>query len=99
MHGDENTLVLLRSFFCCRNPEVELFLRERALPHEKNHRSRTYLIVAENTANDDLPVILAYFSLAIHTMDIDQVSSNTLRKKLHGMYFPLLGPSALCPAT
>ncbi len=50
------------------------------------------MLVDGSVANGDLPVILAFFSLAIHTMDIDQVSSNTMKKKLHGMYYPSAGP-------
>ena len=67
-------------------------MRDRAIPHEKNHRSRTYLIAAEDPDEDALPVVKAFVSLAIHVMDIEHVSARGMRKRLHGMYYPSAGP-------
>jgi hypothetical protein len=84
--GEKRASTLLRTFTCRRNSDLQSFLRQRAITHEKSHKSRTYLIVDRYGCTDSS--VTAYFSLAIHTMDIRNVTSNTLKKKLHGLYYP-----------
>ena len=84
--GEESASTLLHTFNCCRNSDLESFLREKAITHEKSHKSRTYLFV-DGYGHRDSSVV-AYISLAIHTMDIRNISSATLKKKLHGIYYP-----------
>ncbi len=77
----------LSSFECGRNPDIEEFLRRRAIPHEKSFKSRTYLLVDVASMSSGRPTILAFFSLAIHIMNVPDPISNSLHKRLHGLYF------------
>jgi predicted GNAT family N-acyltransferase len=86
VEGEKSAATLLRTFTCCRNSDLESFLREKAINHEKSHKSRTYLLV-DGYGHSDSSVV-AFISLAIHTMDIRNVSSATLKKRLHGLYYP-----------
>ena len=60
----------LASFECHRNPDIEEFLTQRAIKHEKAYKSRTYLLVDADSLSSGRPIILAFFSLAIHIMDV-----------------------------
>jgi len=85
--GESGVQEYLATFECPRNLDVQEFLRRRAIPHEKALKSRTYL-VTEAGSIPEQPTILAYFSLAIHLMEVQGSVSKTLQKRLHGLYFP-----------
>lgn len=74
----------MAGFRCVRDSDVEGFLREDAIPFEKAHKSRTYLVVKRRPANQDL-AILGYFSLAISWMRISQDVSRSKVRKLNGI--------------
>jgi hypothetical protein len=63
-------------FECSRNPDVDNFLKTKAIPFEKKGTSRTYLIL-----NDD-GLILAYFSLSFKevTLDTSKISKTKIQK-------------------
>lgn len=84
--NEDNIFALLHTFTCRRNRELESFLREKAITHEKSHMSRTYLAIDRYGCSDSS--VIAYISLAVHTMDIENISSSTMKKKLHGLYYP-----------
>jgi len=74
----------LAGFKCVRDFDVEGFLREDAIPFEKAHKSRTYLVVKKRPRNQDL-AILGYFSLAISRMRISKGVSRSKVRKLNGI--------------
>jgi len=68
------------SSFSCRDKDVESFLKEDAVLHEKKHISRTYLIFTTDQASE----LVAYFSLAVKSMNVaDLIVSNELLKKMN----------------
>ncbi|MBN2653004.1 MAG: hypothetical protein JXR63_11530 [Spirochaetales bacterium] len=72
----------LKSFSCSKEKDVESFLHNSAILFQKANRSRTYLIVSDNSE------IIGYFSLAIKTVFLNSFLSNNKRryaniKKVH----------------
>ncbi|HQQ24746.1 MAG TPA: hypothetical protein PLR51_00530, partial [Methanomassiliicoccales archaeon] len=61
-------------------------LIETAIPQEKGSKSRTYLIVNEDSNQKGIPDILAYFTLAIHIMIVSPKVSKSMAKKLAMFY-------------
>ena len=59
---------MLGSFRCGRNPDIETYLKTKAVTHEKLNISRTYLIM------DDEFNILAYFTLLIKPIMLNDLS-------------------------
>jgi len=55
---------MLSKFSCKRDADVESFLKEKAIIHEKKNVSRTYLIFSK-----ELKELVAYFTVAISNMD------------------------------
>jgi hypothetical protein len=55
---------MLSKFSCKRDADVESFLKEKAIIHEKKNVSRTYLIFMADPIE-----LMAYFTLAISNMD------------------------------
>lgn len=85
----EELEVLLSSFSCSDDPDIEMFLRDRAVSFEKIHKSRTYLIMDEEQLIDDSLkvndlVIYGYYSIALKVLYIPHDYSNTQRKELDG---------------
>ena len=56
---------LINEFSCPKNPDVERFLKNKAIDFERTHNARTYLLVSENGE------LLAYFSLSFKDVNID----------------------------
>ncbi len=76
----------LSSFKCGRDPDVEGFLKENAIPFEKAHKSRTYIVVNRESATQRELRILAYFSIALSNMKISDTVSKTTRRRLSGIF-------------
>ena len=71
--------VLIDEFTCPQNPDVEQFLKVKAIDFERTHNARTYLI-----ANDFME-LQAYFSLSFKEVNIDNDKvSKSVIKKLDG---------------
>jgi len=69
----------LKTFKCVLNNDVENFLHNISIRNEKEHKSRTYLLV------NDLWDIIAYFSIAIKPIILDENKhkiTNTTRKRM-----------------
>jgi hypothetical protein len=80
MYPPERLTNIISSFSCERNKDVESFLKEKAIVQEKKHISRTYLIFT----NDRAAELVAYFTVAISSMDVAGLEcSNELRKKMN----------------
>lgn len=83
---DESSI--LRDFLkfeCRREPEIERFLREKAIPFERAHKSRTYLI-ANSGGGDEAIAIMAYVSVALSNMKIKADVSKSMRKRMNGIF-------------
>jgi len=77
---EKDVSAVLSSFSCERDKDVESFLRDKAVVQEKKHVSRTYLIVS----NGEEPELMAYFALAVSSMEGDDLRcSNSMRKKMN----------------
>ncbi|OIJ14281.1 hypothetical protein BKP37_08890 [Anaerobacillus alkalilacustris] len=61
---------LISIFVCKKDPDIENFLKEKAIIFEKLGKSRTYLIFDEDS--DDELRILAYFTLALQVLKIPE---------------------------
>lgn len=79
--GEKETQKLLSNFFCSINPDIQYFIREKAIPFEDSNKARTYLILGfEGTGNH---FIIAYYSLSQKSFLFEGVSNNA-KKKLVG---------------
>ena len=76
----------LSTFKCERDSDVERFLKEGAIPFEKAHKSRTYIVVRRDSARERELKILAYFSIALSNMKIRDTVSRSRRKRLSGIF-------------
>ena len=78
--GDEKVSSIISEFSCPLNPDIEYFLKKKAIDFEKHRWSATQLIY---TSYKDTPVLIGYYSLANKTLVIEnQHISKTLRKRL-----------------
>lgn len=75
--AEARLLSFMSNFSCSKNQDVQNFLTtEMCISFEKRNRSRTYLILNENSE------ILGYFSLALKTLFAKKKSlTNAIRKK------------------
>lgn len=61
-------------------------MKERSIPFEKAHTSRTYLILEKKSSPDEGIAILAFISLALTSFSIQKDVSNSMRKRLNGIF-------------
>lgn len=61
-------------------------MKERSIPFEKAHKSRTYLILEKKSSSEEGIAILAYISLALASFRIQKDVSNSMRKRLNGIF-------------
>ena len=60
--GDKKVEKLISGFFCALNPDVEYFLKNKAIVFGDTNKASTYLIILFEKGKE--PFICAYFSLA-----------------------------------
>lgn len=78
--GEGQTKELLPNFSCPMNPDVEEFLRCKALDFSKQGLSQTHMVVASYR---EKPEIVGYFCLANKYITVSREAlSSTLRKRL-----------------
>jgi hypothetical protein len=75
----------LQRFTCSLNPEIQKFLREDAIAYEKAHKSRTYLFAADGPTDEHLE-ILGYFSVGLNILRLREAVSNSMKRKLRGIF-------------
>ena len=76
--GEEKLVELLSEFSCPLNPDVERFLKQRAIEFAKKHQAVTYLVLSLEDAE-----LLGYFSMTIKPLVIKaEPFSNTVKRKL-----------------
>ncbi|MDR0851768.1 MAG: hypothetical protein LBN36_04685 [Clostridiales Family XIII bacterium] len=63
----------IREFCCAKDPDVEAFLKEKAVLFERSGISRTYLFVVNDNERSN---IVAYFSIAITATNFEGVSKS-----------------------
>lgn len=79
--GEEQRQKLFSSFTCPKNPDVETFLKSKAIRFEESDNSRTYLILDSDNGN-----ILAYFSLSFKEVSLENSDiSKSQIKRLDGI--------------
>lgn len=70
-----------QNFSCPLNEDVEHFLKQTALTNQRMGISRTSLIYTNDKPE---PLLLGYYSLALQVLDLSNISSKTMRKKITG---------------
>lgn len=79
--GESEVKKLLSSFSCPINPDVEMFLKEKAIVFSEQGLSKTHLIF---TSYKNEPVLVGYFTLAPKYIVIKKGSlSKTLQKRIN----------------
>jgi hypothetical protein len=66
--GENRINEVLATFDCCRNTEVQEFLRTKAVSMEKSHNAATYLDIISNA--DNTYSIKGYFTIALQVLNI-----------------------------
>jgi hypothetical protein len=65
--------------FACKDKDVELFLKSKALEFEKRDKSRTYLVIDDETQG-----IAAYFTLSLKSLEFRDTLSKGKIKEIDG---------------
>jgi len=66
--------------FSCKDEDVEIFLKSKALEYEKRSKSRTYLILDDKRLYKNEIIILGYFTLSLKALIFsDDVSKNKIK--------------------
>ena len=76
--GEETTKGILSCFCISRNPDVERFIRNLAIPYEKSHNARTFLFLNDNRKP------LGFVALSLTSLRIPDGISSNLERKLKG---------------
>ena len=76
----ENTF---KEFSCQQEVDLENFLLKRAIPYEKTAYGKTYLLLDKALLEDGEMSIVAYYSIALKSIDITNLSKKK-RKKVIG---------------
>lgn len=88
--------IILSSFSCDKDKDIEIFLQKRAVEFEDLAKSRTYLIrdqeqlESSSHSSEDL-IIYGYISLALKVLTIPEAVSNRKRFELDGYSAKLHG--------
>lgn len=78
--GEEKTKEILSDYKCELNPDVEYFLKEKAILFSKQDISRTFLVMSDYQGKD---VIVGYFAITNKATTVKKfIISNTKRKKI-----------------
>ena len=71
---------IISSFTCPRNPDIESFLKNKAIEFTKKQQSVTYLVMSR-----DMPgLLVGYFTLTVKPLviGVKDIPSNTIRRKI-----------------
>ena len=79
--GTKRFATMTSNFSCRLNPDVEHFLLATAIHNQTMHISRTKLVTLP--VSSDLKLV-GYYSLALQVLDLDRITSKSLRKKITG---------------
>ena len=79
--GEDELRAFVKGYSCPLNPDVENFLTHTAINNQRIGISRTNLVYAITDAGR---VLVGYYSLALQVLDLDRITSKSLRKKITG---------------
>lgn len=71
----------IQDFACPLNEDVEHFLKHSAIPNHRMSISRTSLVFLPRR---DTSLLVGYYSLALQVLDLNRITSKSLRKKITG---------------
>ena len=72
-----------------KDPDIEDFLRTKAITYEKRKWCSVYVLVNEEKLNNDIVFIEGYFTLSNRVLHLtDKVSNNTRKKLYNGLKKP-----------
>jgi hypothetical protein len=84
--------------FCCKDKDVETFLKNKAIDFEKRDKSRTYLVYDDEVFRSGDVSITAYFTLSLKSLEFrDTLSRNRIKeidgfsKEVNGIAIVLIG--------
>lgn len=80
---------LISIFVCKKDPDIDYFLKEKAIVFEKLGKSRTYLIFDEDS--DDELRILAYFTLGLQVLKVPEELLSGRKTKLFDGFSAKIG--------
>ena len=76
--GEDVLLRIFSDFSCPINPDVERFLKERAIEFTKKNQSVTYLVISSDDGE-----LLGYFTIAVKPITVNADNfSGTVRRKI-----------------
>jgi hypothetical protein len=76
---DERTVRDAISKFSCKDKDVEYFLKNKSFEFEKRDKSRTYLVI-----DDETQTLLAYFTLSLKSLEFRDTLSKSKVKDIDG---------------
>ena len=80
-NGEAELHAFVDEYSCPLNPDVENFLAHTAITNQRIGISRTNLVYA---ITDVGRVLVGYYSLALQVLDLDRITSKSLRRKITG---------------
>lgn len=86
MASEEKVSEVISVFKCGRAPDIENFIKNKAITYEKKAKSRTYLAFDEEAMYEGEFKLLAYFTIAMQTLKIPEGTSPSQIRKLEGLY-------------
>jgi len=84
--GTEKELASINSMslFSCKDDDVELFLKSKALEYEKRNKSRTYIILDSERLYKNEIIVLGYFTLSLKALTFSNDVSKSKVKNIDG---------------
>ncbi|GAB6157874.1 hypothetical protein JCM39194_10740 [Desulfotomaculum varum] len=86
MASEEKVSEVISVFKCEKDPDIENFLKEKAIIYERKAKSRTYLVFDEEAMLAGEFKLLAYFAIAMQTLKIPEGTSPSQIRRLDGLY-------------
>ena len=87
---DEQFKLLLNSFKCRKNSQVEEFLKKDAQKYEKSNISRTFLLFDDKNglfSTNNMLKLLGYFTVALKILEIPEDITKSQKRKICGFKF------------
>ncbi len=88
MSDEQMARELISIFMCKKDPDIENFLKEKAIFFEKLGKSRTFIVFDEDSEEFN---VLAYFTLALQVLRIPETLSNRKIKEFDGFNAKIRG--------
>lgn len=86
MASEEKVAEVISFFKCEKDPDIENFIKDKAITYERKAKSRTYLIFDEEALLTGEFKLLAYFAVAMQTLKIPEGTSSSQIRRLDGLY-------------